>query len=174
MAELFLGCHQALSLEYPQGRRKWPWVKKWSTKMAPWYMEPKTITCVNQLLNFEPHPSSRFGGGFQGEKENPPSHFGVPDIFKGATYPKGGFFFQHPPGLPFVLRVIPCASYREQLGDSIGNELGKAIQPNVNPGLINPWLINRGCPLLVGIHHFWREHTPPIIKQIMVFQGNPT
>ena len=31
--------------------------------------------------------------------------------------------------------------------------------PNVNPGLINPWLINRGCPLLVGIH-FWREHPP--------------
>ena len=31
---------------------------------------------------------------------------------------------------------------------------------NVNPGLISPWLINRGCPLLVGIHHFWREHPP--------------
>ena len=30
----------------------------------------------------------------------------------------------------------------------------------VNPGLTNPWLINRGCPLLVGIHHFWREHPP--------------
>ena len=30
---------------------------------------------------------------------------------------------------------------------------------NVNPGAIN-WLINRGCTLLVGIHHFWREHSP--------------
>ena len=30
---------------------------------------------------------------------------------------------------------------------------------NVNPGLIKPWLLLiGGCPLLVGIHHFWREH----------------
>ena len=27
---------------------------------------------------------------------------------------------------------------------------------NVSPGLINPWLINRG----VGVYHFWREHPP--------------
>ena len=31
---------------------------------------------------------------------------------------------------------------------------------SVNPGLTNPWLINRGCPLLVGIHHCGREHPP--------------
>ena len=29
---------------------------------------------------------------------------------------------------------------------------------HVDPGVINPGLINRGVPLLVGIHHFWREH----------------
>ena len=32
---------------------------------------------------------------------------------------------------------------------------------NVNPGFINPWLINSGCPFLVGdSDHFWREHPP--------------
>ena len=31
---------------------------------------------------------------------------------------------------------------------------------NDNPGLINPWLNNRGCPLLVGFITFWREHPP--------------
>ena len=36
----------------------------------------------------------------------------------------------------------------------------KVTRGTVNPRLINPWLINRGCPLLVGIHHFWREHPP--------------
>ena len=28
---------------------------------------------------------------------------------------------------------------------------------NVNPRLINPWLINKGCPQLVEIQHFWRN-----------------
>ena len=33
--------------------------------------------------------------------------------------------------------------------------------PTVNPGSKwNPWLINGGCPLLVEIHHFRREHPP--------------
>ena len=42
--------------------------------------------------------------------------------------------------------------------EPMGSEFFMA--PNVNPGLIIPWLINRGCPLLVGIHHCWREHPP--------------
>ena len=42
--------------------------------------------------------------------------------------------------------------------DSFGWIVGPSN--NVNPGIINPWLINRGCPFLVGIHHFWREHPP--------------
>ena len=35
------------------------------------------------------------------------------------------------------------------------------IHPNVNPGLINPWLINRGVsPFSGDSDHFWREHPP--------------
>ena len=47
-----------------------------------------------------------------------------------------------------------------KFGDGPVLKLGVPTQSNVNPGLINPRLINRGCPLLVGIHHFWREHPP--------------
>ena len=36
-----------------------------------------------------------------------------------------------------------------------------SILGNVNPGLINPWLFFLGgCPLLVGVYHFWRKHPP--------------
>ena len=37
---------------------------------------------------------------------------------------------------------------------------------NVNPGLINPWLINRGCPLLVGIQTTFGGNTPLIMGRV--------
>ena len=35
------------------------------------------------------------------------------------------------------------------------------MAPNVDPGLMNPWLINRGVsPFSGDSGHFWREHPP--------------
>ena len=37
----------------------------------------------------------------------------------------------------------------------------RLLVPNDNPGLINPWLINRGVsPFSGDSEHFWREHPP--------------
>ena len=49
-------------------------------------------------------------------------------------------------------------------------ELALLGDGNVNPGLINPWLINRacnrGCPLLVGIQTTFGGNTPPIMGRV--------
>ena len=69
---------------------------------------------------------------------------------------------------------IPCKYQRMMVFNGFpsgANGFRNHPQCNVNPGLVNPWLINRGCPLLVG-NHFWREH-PPNNGTGSLFLGQP-
>ena len=65
--------------------------------------------------------------------------------------------------------LIPFASGGNNVRamNPTGPELAKMgpqvpIRGNVNPGLINPWLINRGVsPFSGDSDHFWRGFHPP-------------
>ena len=45
---------------------------------------------------------------------------------------------------------------------------------NVNPGLINPWLINRGCPLSVGIQTTFGGNTPLLVGRVLLIDPGST
>ena len=49
--------------------------------------------------------------------------------------------------------------------------LERSFQGNVNPGLINRWLMNRGCPVLVGIQTTFGENTPLIMRRVLQILG---
>ena len=71
-----------------------------------------------------------------------------------------------------------ASSSTSGLDESVGRNGGKLEQPlqawvarhhlhNVDPGLINPWLILRGgCPLLVGIQTTFGGNTPLIMGRV--------